>query len=158
MEFAWHPYPSGGALYELELYPIIQHCDGMTPGLYYYDPFAHRLERVAEATCTLELLAEVGHSAGIAPDRLQVVLLLAARFPRVFWKYSGIGYATILKNVGCVYQTMYLAATAMGLAPCAIGAGDSEAFAEATGNPGLLEGSVGEFLLGSVNVADRQEQ
>lgn len=158
MEFAWRPYPSGGALYELELYPIVQHCDGMAPGLYRYDPFTHRLEQVAEPSRTVEILAEAGHSAGIAPDRLQVVLLLAARFPRVFWKYSGIGYATILKNVGCMYQTMYLAATAMGLAPCAIGAGDSAAFAAATGNPELLEGSVGEFLLGSVNVADYKGQ
>jgi hypothetical protein len=44
---------------------------------------------------------------------------------------------------------MYLAATAMGLAPCAVGAGDSELFAQAAQTDYRVETSVGEFLLGS---------
>jgi oxazoline/thiazoline dehydrogenase len=46
-------------------------------------------------------------------------------------------------------QTMYLVATAMGLAPCALGTGNSDLFATATGTGYLLEPPVGEFLLGS---------
>jgi len=42
-----------------------------------------------------------------------------------------------------------LAATAMGLAPCALGAGNSDLFAWASGIDYYAEGSVGEFLLGS---------
>ena len=63
---------------------------------------------------------------------------------------SSIAYALILKHVGVVYQTMYLAATAMGLAPCALGCGDSDAFARAAGTDYYDETSVGEFLLGSL--------
>jgi hypothetical protein len=44
---------------------------------------------------------------------------------------------------------MYCVATAMGLAPCALGAGDPAAFAAATGLDPLGEGTVGEFILGS---------
>ena len=55
---------------------------------------------------------------------LHILLVLTARFQRVSWKYELIAYATILKGVGVLYQTMYLVATAMRLAPCAIGAGD----------------------------------
>jgi hypothetical protein len=44
---------------------------------------------------------------------------------------------------------MYCVATAMGLAPCALGAGDPAVFAEATGLDPLVEGTVGEFILGS---------
>jgi hypothetical protein len=40
-------------------------------------------------------------------------------------------------------------ATAMGLAPCALGGGDSALFAEAVGANSLEESSVGEFILGS---------
>jgi hypothetical protein len=47
-------------------------------------------------------------------------------------------------------QTMYLVATAMDLAPCAIGGGDSDLFAQAAGLNYLSEGSVGEFALGSI--------
>jgi oxazoline/thiazoline dehydrogenase len=79
----------------------------------------------------------------------QVLIILAARFQRVTWKYSAMAYATVLKNVGVLYQTMYLVATAMGLAPCALGGGDSDIFAAATGGDYYAETSVGEFLLGS---------
>ncbi len=154
MDFAWRPFPGGGALYELELYPIVRRCGGLEPGLYHYDPFEHALEFVSAAGSAAGLLEEAGRAAGIAPDRIQVLIVVAARFGRVFWKYSGIGYATILKDVGSLYQTMYLVATAMGLAPCAVGAGNPEEFASASGNPPLVEGSVGEFLLGSRGVAD----
>jgi SagB-type dehydrogenase family enzyme len=60
-----------------------------------------------------------------------------------------MAYAATLKNVGVLYQTMYLVATAMGLAPCALGNGDSMLFAEATGIDPAVESSVGEFMLGS---------
>ena len=44
---------------------------------------------------------------------------------------------------------MYLVATAMHLAPCALGGGNSAAFAQAAGTNEFDESSVGEFLLGS---------
>jgi hypothetical protein len=44
---------------------------------------------------------------------------------------------------------MYLAATAMGLGPCAVGGGDADLFARAAGTDYYAETSVGEFLLGS---------
>ena len=44
-----------------------------------------------------------------------------------------MSYAMILKDAGVLTQQMYLVATAMGLAPCALGAGDSQAFAELSG-------------------------
>ena len=78
------------------------------------------------------------------------LLVLAARFPRVAWKYESIAYALTLKHVGVLYQTMYLTATAMGLAPCAIGGGDADLFARAAGTDYYAESSVGEFLLGTL--------
>jgi SagB-type dehydrogenase family enzyme len=78
-----------------------------------------------------------------------VLLIVAARFQRVMWKYASMAYALILKDVGVLYQTMYLVATAMNLAPCAIGCGNADLFAQATGTDYWAESSVGEFLLGS---------
>ena len=89
-----------------------------------------------------------GRQAGLAG--FQVLLILAARLPRISWKYASIAYSLILKHVGVVYQSMYLAATAMGLAPCALGCGDSDAFSRAAGTDYYDETSVGEFLLGSL--------
>jgi SagB-type dehydrogenase family enzyme len=151
MEFASRPYPAGGSLYELEMYVVVNACRGLRPGLYHYDPLGHRLGRRAERTPAVEgLLSGAAQATGMAPNDLQVLLILAARLPRVAWKYAGLAYALVLKHVGVVFQTMYLAATAMGLAPCAIGCGDSDLFARAAGVNYYAETSVGEFLLGSV--------
>ncbi len=150
LELASRPYPAGGALYELELYVAVNACDGLAPGLYYHEPLAHRLARLSGRTEALEqLLRDAAAASGIPADRLQLLLVVAARFPRVAWKYASMAYALILKNVGVLYQTMYLAATAMNLAPCAIGCGDSDLFARAAGTDYYAESSVGEFLLGS---------
>ncbi len=149
MDFASRPYPAGGALYELEMYAVIKTCRGLSPGLYRYDGLGHRLVRHAEWTTEVErLLSDAALSAGVAATAPQVLLVLAARLPRIAWKYTGLAYALVLKHVGVVFQTMYLAATAMGLAPCAVGLGDSDLFAQAAGMDYYAETSVGEFLLG----------
>ena len=150
MEFAPRPYPAGGSLYELEVYAAVAACANLPPGLYHYDPAGHRLVRMCGPTKEVsELLRDAADSTAIPADTLQVLLILAARFPRVAWKYESIAYALTLKHVGVVYQTMYLTATAMGLAPCAIGGGDADLFARAAGTDYCTETSVGEFLLGA---------
>jgi SagB-type dehydrogenase family enzyme len=150
MDFVSRPYPSGGGLYELEFYLAVSRCEQLAAGLYYYDPRQHRLGRVCGKTSPVDwLLEEAAASAGIGAQTPQVLVILTARFERLAWKYESIAYSLILKHVGVVYQTMYLAATAMGLAPCALGCGDSDLFARAAGTDYYVETSVGEFLLGS---------
>jgi SagB-type dehydrogenase family enzyme len=150
MDFASRPYPAGGGLYELELYAAVNHCANLKAGLYYYDPSGHRLSRLSGRTAEVDcLLRDAAESTAIPEDSLQVLLVLAARYPRLAWKYESIAYALILKHVGVVFQTMYLAAAAMGLGPCAVGGGDADLFARAAGTDYCSETSVGEFLLGS---------
>ena len=94
-----------------------------------------------------QLLAGARSAAGVA-ENPPVLIVLAARFARILWKYEGIGYANLLKDAGALLQTMYLVATAMGLAPCAIGGGDAECFAAAAGTGFWEKSSVAEFILG----------
>jgi SagB-type dehydrogenase family enzyme len=149
-DFAARPYPAGGGLYELEVYAAIQVCDPLAPGLYHYDAAGHRLIRLQGRTPDVAaLFRDAAESTATSEDTLQVLLILAARFLRVAWKYESIAYALTLKHVGVLYQTMYLTATAMGLAPCAIGGGDADLFARAAGTDYYAETSVGEFLLGN---------
>lgn len=142
------PYPSGGACYGLELYPVVSVSHGLEPGLYHYDAMGHRLEALPDPERHHRSLLEDARLAMGGGQTPQVLIVIAARFPRVFWKYESVGYALILKEVGALYQTMYLVATAMHLAPCALGAGNVERFALATGADFHEEGSVGEFALG----------
>lgn len=155
-EVTSRPYPAGGRAHETELYLAIGSCEGIDPGLYRYDPLLHELEEVRPFDPSVEaLLAYTCTAAGIAKPP-PVLIVLTARFARVSWKYDAIAYATILKHVGVLYELMYLVATSMRLAPCALGSGSSDLFAEAAGLDALVEASVGEFMLGPrVGESDR---
>ncbi len=142
------PYPSGGATYDLELYLTVERCDGLEPGLYHYDPDRHALEHLSGPTAATEgMLADAMGATG-GQVRPQVLVTVASRFARISWKYEGMAYATTLRNVGALYQTLWLVATAMGIACCPLGSGDVSAFAEATGLDPHVESNVGEVALG----------
>jgi SagB-type dehydrogenase family enzyme len=149
VEYLSRPYPSGGGLYELELYPVVRRVSGLSQGVYHYDTHEHRLRLVREPGPAAARLLQAAASAAAMAALPQVLIVVAARFGRVMWSYEQLPYALILKNLGALYQTMYLVATSMGLAPCGLGSGDTAAFEEATGLDFMVEGSVGEFALGS---------
>ena len=142
------PYPGAGGCHPLEVYLVAHRCRDLERGLYRYEPAGHGLVALAADPSRLDqLLAGARSAAGVA-ENPPVLIVLAARFARILWKYEGIGYANLLKDAGGLLQTMYLVATAMGLAPCAIGGGDAECFAAAAGTAFWQESSVAEFILG----------
>ncbi|WP_173132716.1 SagB family peptide dehydrogenase [Kibdelosporangium persicum] len=143
------PYPAGGSVYELELYPVVRLASGLNPGMYHYDRHEHRLRLVREPGPEVARLLRSAALSASAERPPQVLIVLAARFGRLMYTYEELPYALVLKHVGVLYQTMYLAATAMGLAACGLGGGDAAAFTEATGLDHATESSVGEFMLGS---------
>ena len=152
MDLTSRPYPSGGTLYPLEIYPVVQACRDLAPGLYHYCSAGHRLERLSGKTAeVVQLLGHAGMAAGMLGEAVQVLLIFTARFQRVAYKYERLAYSLILKEAGVLMQNMYLAATAMDLAPCALGTGDSDLFARAIRGNYYDETSVGEFLLGSAH-------
>ncbi|KAA9108435.1 SagB family peptide dehydrogenase [Microbacterium rhizomatis] len=143
------PHPAGGGMHELTTYLVIGECADIERGFYRYDPVGHGLDPVAPWGPRVHtLLGDAGKATGsdIVPP---LAVILAADFRRLSWKYEGIAYPTILKNVGVVYATMQLVATAMGLGSCPLGGGDSELFALAAGTRAIEHTSVGEFLLGA---------
>ena len=147
--FTSRPYPSGGACYPLEIYVVCGHCNGLPAGIYHYDPVAHALRVAGGDPATVQWLLDDARASQGLLSPAQLLFVFTARFRRLTWKYRSIALATILKDVGVLLQTMYLVATAMRLAPGAIGSGDSTRFGAAIGARFEDESSVGEFLLGS---------
>jgi SagB-type dehydrogenase family enzyme len=143
------PYPAGGALYETEVYLVINRCEDLEAGLYHYRVADHALCRLTGLTPAAGELLESAMACALLEAPPQVLFVLTARFARVAWKYETMAYAVMLKHVGVILQTLYLVATAMGLAPCGLGGGSAEIFARASGLDPFVEGSVGEFLLGT---------
>src|SRR6201999_3759869 len=148
ISYASRPYPSGGAAYELELYLAINNCDGLARGFYHYDAERHALTSIEVAAEALEAqLSDAAFAIG-AETAPQIVIVVAARFGRVSWKYSSVAYSLILRDVGVLTQTLYLTATDMGLGGCAIGTNNIDRFARMTGLEFFVEGPVGQFALG----------
>jgi hypothetical protein len=82
------------------------------------------------------------------PSTPSVLFLITAVFARSCWKYRGVPYQLMLMEVGALYQTMYLAATQLGLAACPIGAFPELATAELLGLDSRDEAQVGMLALG----------
>ena len=143
------PYPSGGGAGDLDIWLTANRCAGLPRGMYYYDPAGHQLVLVNTSEADIDAMLGVASiSAGnsAAPD---VLLTITSRFQRLGWKYSGIPYATTLKHVGVLYQTLYLVGTAMGLAPCGLGVGDLELSTRGFHLDWERESSVGDFMISS---------
>lgn len=143
-------YPNGGGIYELELYLLVTRCAGLRNGFYYYNPIAHELERMSDFCPEQKSMIDQAMAASGIAQPPDVLVTISAKFSSTAWKYEGLAYALIQKNVGALYQTMYLVATALNLAPCALGSGDSDLFSAVAGIDYFTETSVGEFMLSAV--------
>lgn len=150
MDLSFRPAPGGGAIHELEIYPLVHRCEGLAPGLYHYDPLAHALGLVAEPRPDSEKLLQIAWTTADRKSEPQIAFTICARFQRLQWKYQAVAYSVILKNVGVLYNAFYLTATAMGLAPCGLGGGTLDLFCKVAGLDPYRESPVGEFMLGSL--------
>ncbi|MEU2665143.1 SagB family peptide dehydrogenase [Micromonospora sp. DT46] len=155
VELRARPYPSGGGLHELEVYVVADRVAGLAAGTYHYDGHDHALGLVRPPDGASRRLLHAARDSAGAERTPQALLVVTARFGRLMWKYEGLAYALALKNLGVLVQTMYLAATAMGLGGCALGAGAPHAFTHLTGVDPLVEDVVGEFTLGTVAQSPR---
>ena len=109
--------PSGGGLHPIEAYLLAQRVDGLDPGLYHYHGTTHALQPMqAIATSILALLAHELVAGQTWFANAPVLLLMAARFQRNFWKYRNHAKAwkVIQLDAGHLSQNLYLSATELG--------------------------------------------
>jgi SagB-type dehydrogenase family enzyme len=131
------------------LYPVIYRCEGVESGLYRYHPDSHSLCKCESLNSQIEKLLQDAMVSTAKEEYPQILIIIAARFSRVNWKYQSMAYAIILKNTGALMHNMYLVATAMDLAPSGVGGGNSDLFSTFAKTNYYEESSVGEFILGS---------
>jgi SagB-type dehydrogenase family enzyme len=138
--------PSSGALYPIEVYPIVHNVDGLERGVYHYAYREHALElvraddmrgRVVEQGLGQEFLGQCG-----------TVLFVTMILQRMRPKYQDRSYRYGLLEAGHVGENAYLAATGMGLGACGIGAFMDDAMNEMLGVDGLEEAVVYMLAVG----------
>jgi len=111
--------PSAGALYPIEIYPVVLNVTDLASGIYHYNVRDHALEllRPGDYRGTL-------HSLLLYQDFIStasLLFLMTAVFPRVKGKYGERGYRFSLLDAGHIAQNTYLVATAMNLGAVTIG-------------------------------------
>ncbi len=79
--------------------------------------------------------------------------VITARFARYQYKYSRIAYSVMLKDVGCLHQTMSLVAEYLGMGSVILGDTPPEPFVTVAGLNWAEESPVGAFSLGMAGVA-----
>ena len=141
-------YPSGGALYEIDIVLFANRVAGLAPGAYLYRQGSHSLGALTGDIAKQErVLFAASEATGAGMSRPQALIVLAARFPDIATKYEGIAYSLMLKHVGVMMATIQFSATAMGIGSVPLGTGDSDAFALATGLDYYTQGSIGEIAI-----------
>jgi SagB-type dehydrogenase family enzyme len=111
--------PSGGALYPLELYPILLRVTGASPGVFHFDPGRRVLEVVQLADVGAELEAASTYPALVR--NAAAVIVVNGVFWRTRFKYGLRGYRFALLEAGHVMQNLLLAATALGVQALPLG-------------------------------------
>ena len=114
--------PSAGALYPLELFAAVKAngVKNLPAGLYQYQPQGHQLLARSNQDLTRPIAA-----AALGQDwmaQAPVCVLITGDYSRTARKYRGRAERYVLLEAGHVGQNVYLAATALGLGICAVGA------------------------------------
>ncbi len=140
--------PSAGALYPIEIYPVINNVEGLAQGIYHYFVADHSLALVREGDFRHQMMR---HALGEEMmERASVVLVLSAVFERSAWRYRERAYRYILLEAGHISQNIYLVATALGLGTCAVGAFDDQGYNKIMGVDGKKESVIYLMPVGKI--------
>jgi SagB-type dehydrogenase family enzyme len=139
-------YPSGGALYPLEIYVLAFKVKGLHTGIYHYSSIDHYLEEIGP-NVGRKRLGEIVFADGMEKDT-SVALVLASVFHRTMIKYGDRGYRLILLETGHLGQNILLTAVSQGLAVCPIAGFLDDDLNNSLGLDGVEESVQYVFLLG----------
>jgi SagB-type dehydrogenase family enzyme len=112
--------PSAGALYPVETYLAVHRVEEVDPGIWHYQVPGAELELIAAGDCRRELVA-----AGLGQDFLgtaAAVFIWTGVLNRARWKYRERAIRYLFLDAGHICQNLMLAATALGLGVCPVGA------------------------------------
>jgi SagB-type dehydrogenase family enzyme len=136
-------YPSSGALYAVEIYPVVFRVEGLEPGVYHYRAVENLLELVRPGLDPARLV-----NAALPMERemvagAAVMCCLSGCFRRHERKYGEGGYRMLVAESGHISQNLVLAATALGLSARPFGG----VFDDVLNNDLGLGGGDEQFLL-----------
>ena len=132
-----HSVPSGGALYPLRIYVLVEKPqDGLRPGYYEYDAEQNRLILFNDEA-DIEQLKYCFNQEEM-PFGSAVQIVIAADLERQPYKYANRGYRLTLIEVGHVAQNVGLYCAEQGLGTCEMGGVQDESLKHELEMPGSV--------------------
>ncbi len=116
--------PSAGALYPLEVYVLVGKVEGITAGIYKYNPHGHEVIRILEGDRRKEL-SEAALSQVSVRDAA-AVFVFAAVYERTTTKYGRRGIRYVHMEAGHAGENVCLQAVALNLGAVVTGAFEDE--------------------------------
>lgn len=113
------PYPSAGARYPLEIYPLVLNGREIEKGLYHYNVLEHSLEIIFKQEMSTTLSRLMGGEKW--PINACVVFIITGVLDRTRTKYKDRGYRYILLEAGHLAQNIMLISEELHMGSCAIG-------------------------------------
>jgi len=139
-EYLFRTAPSAGALYPIETYLMVNSVEALTKGLYHLNVFDPCLELIDDTDRSRDLArAALGQSFVASAS---VTFIWTAIPGRSKWKYRERSYRYIYLDAGHIAQNLYLAACALDLGCCTIGAFFDEEVNAIIGVDGVKETAV----------------
>lgn len=112
--------PSAGATYPLETYLVVGDVEGLTQGVYRYDPAKHGLVRVIGRDLRAELAAAALGQSWVKEGAINIVF--TAIYERTTLRYGDRGVRYVHMEAGHAAQNIYLQAVALSLGTVVVGA------------------------------------
>ncbi len=119
-EYEFRTAPSAGALYPVETYLVVNSIEQIEPGVYHYAVDRHELEQLRAGDFRLQVAQSALDQEMVY--HANVVFIWTAVFARSKWKYRQRAYRYIYLDAGHIAQNVALAAVALNLGSCQVGA------------------------------------
>jgi SagB-type dehydrogenase family enzyme len=142
--------PSGGGLYPVEVYCVIQNVEGLEAGVYAFSPVENCLYLIYTDSRD-SFFEKLSKAMGTVKDGLEnsgAVIMLAPYMPRMKFKYKERAYRFVLLETGHIAQNLLLAAEAANLGAVPVGGFVDETLNEIIKADGLERSVMHCVLLG----------
>lgn len=138
--------PSAGALYPFETYIMANRVNTVPTGIYYLNLFKHRIEQISDKNLSGELTSACLDQTMVSESA--AVFIWTAMPGKSQWKYKERAYRYIYLDAGHVCQNLSLAATALNLGCCSIGAFYDDEVNQIIGVDGIQETAIYLAVIG----------
>ncbi len=140
-------YPSGGARFPIEIYPVVFSGNKDIPsGVYHYNVKEHELDVLWQRPFTKAQIADLFTYEWI--QNASFALIMTGVFWRNQIKYGERGYRYVLLEAGHISENVYLTATALDIGCCAMGGMKDNNIERLLDIDGITESVVHSLILG----------